>query len=374
MGAPGPVNLSVLVAFRDREPARVERFLEGMANQTLRDFEVVFVDYGSRPDLAREIQRIISARPFARYAYNETRGMPWNRAHALNSAARLSSGQSLLCTDIDLIYSRTALEALAASAPPGCTAGGRFFLLPRSFGRWMELLDGKSTGFPQSHANTLGAIQLVPRDAFLAIGGFDEFYRIWGVEDFDFQRRLARAGCQHRLLELPPIYHQWHPAAARSRMPTGWLELMNFHALTPHQDGNERAWGRLLTPADRPALTVDRGSADVRRYTLPAGGWRGLAAWAKIDFLRSFLGDLERAGTGSVFLCEISDSWTVRLRLLLARTLLRRRYRSLAGHRFFDPVRDGSDLLWYAALFSPLVADYCFEEGPGQMRWTVIRR
>ena len=115
--APSP-KLSILVAFRNREITRVERFLQGLAAQTFRDFELIFVDYGSAPELSARTEALLRRHAFARYLFNDSRGMPWNRAHALNSGARLAGGEYILCTDVDLVYSHGVLGELAAAARP----------------------------------------------------------------------------------------------------------------------------------------------------------------------------------------------------------------------------------------------------------------
>jgi glycosyltransferase involved in cell wall biosynthesis len=379
-------KLSVLVAFRDREPIRVERFLAGLAQQTFRDFELIFVDYGSPLDLAAQAREIVSRHPFARYVYNDARGMLWNKAQALNSGAHLSRGEYLLCTDIDLIYSRTALGHLASAARTDTVTYGAFQRLPRRFQDWPRLADGEVRNLPPSHRNAVGAVQLVPREAFFRVRGLDEFFRIWGAEDYDFYARLERAGYSSHWLDLPPIYHQWHPSVAVSRMPAGWLEIMNFHCLTKGKESvrNGESWGQCLTAAQRPSLAIDGTAAGAERHALPAWerafGWKSgpavpqLNAWAKIVFLRKFVGRLSEIQSGAILICEITDSAKIRLWELLSRSVLRFRCRVLAGRRFFDYRREAKDILWYTIVFSGLVADYRIEEERGLTRYILVKR
>jgi len=377
MPAQGTIKLSVLVAFRDRDLARVDRFLAGLDGQRFRSFELIFLDYGSAAAVAAELHKRVSRFSWARYVFNETTGMPWNRAHALNSAARQARGEYLLCTDIDLVYSQNALGALAEAAMPDAWVGASFYLLPKAFSDWELLAEGSFTAAPQSHANTLGAIQLVSREAFAAVRGFDEFFRIWGVEDFDFHSRLQRAGIRSQKAEIPPVYHQWHPSAAMPEMPLGWLEVMNFHSLT--RSGSSGAggegWGRCLTAADRPALAAERSGGTARRFILPSEqpSLADFAAWKKIDFMRTLLRDLSAAAAGETFVCEIEHSLSIQCKEWLARTLFRLRYRPLAGDRFFQPRRDGRAILWYIIIFSGLVADYSIKNSGHNDRYTLVR-
>jgi hypothetical protein len=377
------IGLSVLVPFRGRDLLRVERFLASLAHQSYQDFEVILLDYGSEPELAARVRRAVEAHEFARYIYNETRGMPWNRAHALNSAARQSRGAYLLCTDIDLIYSQDALRELMVVAAPEKAVYGRFYMLPEGFSQWERLAAGTLRDLPQSHGNTIGAVQLVPRDFFFRLRGLDEFFRIWGVEDYDFQKRLERAGCASLRPSPPPIYHQWHPSAATGGMPTGWIEAMNLHAMTHANDAvrNGEDWGRILTIADRPALRA-KSTTDWRFHVLPywrkrPGNWfhePGVAAWAKVVFIRDFVGRFAAAESGEVFICETEDSLKIRVWELLSRTVLRRRCPPVGGQRYFRYRTEARDILWYTIVFTPLVADYAVEEQPGRIRTVLVRR
>jgi len=384
----GEIRLSILVAFRGRELVRAERFLAALAGQSRTDFEVILLDYGSEPDLAGRVQRAVETHGFARYVYNDTRGMAWNRAHALNSAARLSRGDYLLCTDIDLVYSRDALRDLLAAASPERAIHGQLHLLPKGFAAWDELADGTRRDFPLSRPGTIGAVQLVPRDFFLRLRGFDEFFRIWGVEDYDLRRRLEKAGVERAgpMPELPPIYHQWHPKSATGPTPTGWIETMNLHAAMRANElvRNGEDWGRLLTAADRPALRVDSSTAVARRHTLPC--WRSqpgrmfspsqpdVAAWAKVTFIRDFVEGFATAKSGAIFVCDIASSPKIRLWELLSRTLLRHRCPPVGGRRFFRYRTEARDILWQVIVSTPLVADYAVEDRPDGTRTVLVRK
>jgi len=383
---PAPPKFSVVVAFRNREIARVRRFLAGFAAQTCRDFELIFVDYGSDPGLSAETEDLLGGHAFARYLYNDTRGMPWNRAHALNSGAWTSRGEFMLFTDVDLIYSRGVLAALAAAADSKAVLYGGFCLLPRGFAQWQRLDSGEIAGLPSGPSDSLGAIQVVPREAFFGVQGFDEFFKVWGVEDFDLNRRLVLAGCASRRLSLPAVYHQWHASGAEPEMPAGWLEVMNLHSVAGlgKEGRDRRPRGLRLDAGLRPSRRADLRESGARRHVLPV--WRrssvkwlplrfpGLYAWAKISFIRDFFGDFAAATSGEVFVCEVRSSPAIRIWELLGRTLLRRLCRPVGGRRFFDYRREARDIIWYAIALSDLVSDYNIEAERGVTRYTLVRK
>jgi hypothetical protein len=329
---------------------------------------------------------MVEEQPFARYVYNDTRGMPWNRAHALNSGARLCQGEHILCTDVDLIYSRDALRGIAGAAGPAVVGYGRFFILPEDFSDWASLDDGSSTSFPLSHKGTLGAIQLLPKAVFLRVHGFDEFFRIWGVEDYDFRLRLERAGCAIRWMELRPVYHQWHPGSALPEMPTAWLEVMNFHSLARRENAvvNSESWGRILTPESRPSLKISPSDTGAGRLEVPIwvdvriAGMKfrapAIGAWARIEFMRQLLGGLSAAKSGDVVVCEVVRSTRIRIWELLARTVLRSMCPPVAGRRYFDFKREARDIIWYTLLYADLVEDYSIEGTKDRARYVLVRK
>jgi hypothetical protein len=205
------------------------------------------------------------------------------------------------------------------------------------------------------------------------------------VEDYDLNRRLEQAGCTvRRLSSLSPIYHQWHASGSAPEMPTGWLEVMNFHCLTGFAPGGSdpRPWGLCLDASLRPSRRIDPRDAAVKRYELPA--WRrsealpvehpGLNAWEKILFMRKFLGDFAAAKPGDVFVCEVHHSFRIKIWELLSRTVLRHLCRPIGGRRYFEYRKEARDVIWYTIALSGLVADYTIAEERTATRYILVRK
>jgi GT2 family glycosyltransferase len=57
----------------------------------------------------------------------------------------------------------------------------------------------------------------VPRAALLEVGGYDEAYRGWGVDDVDLTYRLMRSGLSLLMDAGPVVHHQEHPWCPRAR-------------------------------------------------------------------------------------------------------------------------------------------------------------
>lgn len=260
--------ISVVLAFRDRELARARRCLGSLAAQREAGCEVIFVDYGSAPALAEPLRRLCEELG-VRHLRTETRGRPWNRAEALNVGARQATGRHLLTTDVDLVFPPGLLAALQAAAREDAVIYVAPVALPPGFDRWEDTQ--ALAGLPLFPRTGYGTCQLVPREPFVRLGGFDETYRYWGIEDRDLHHRLTAAGLAEVWLDdVPRPLHQWHPPAdvkTTGFLPPGVWGRMELHYLRRRGqiERNAGAWGRPLTVADRPALAfVDDAAGRLR--------------------------------------------------------------------------------------------------------------
>lgn len=264
-------TLSIVFGFRNRDLTRVERCLASLARQTAQDFEVLFVDYGSRPELARGAQLVVERYDFARYIYTETRGHPWNRAHAVNIGAKIATGTYLLTNDVDMVFVENYVEALLDAANPHREVHVSPYWLPRDFDDWAHLAAHRDA-FKQATRAGRG-ICLLPRAVFQEIRGYDEYYRYYGVEDRDLSARLRLAGLQEHWLETEPaMFHQWHPDTTYHNdlvMPEGVWGSMQLH-FEEQRDTTQRnpdGWGEIYTLQDRPVFHF----VDVERQSLRPG-------------------------------------------------------------------------------------------------------
>lgn len=62
--------------------------------------------------------------------------------------------------------------------------------------------------------------QCIRRDKVLAIGGFDEDYTSYGLEDDDFAMRLRKSGIKYQWVPEVLVQHQWHPHFNADSEPT----------------------------------------------------------------------------------------------------------------------------------------------------------
>jgi glycosyltransferase involved in cell wall biosynthesis len=265
-------NITVIYIYRNRDTERIRRSLDSLQAQSDRRFSVLFVDYGSDEPQARAVEDLVRGYPFCRYVYNDTRGMPWNRAHALNTGIRLCETEWLFTADIDLVFRNDFIALLHAQAAQPRAVFFRVYYLPGGYDRW-DRLAGEA--FPKSEDHALG-LALLPVSALNRLRGYDEFYCYWGLEDNDLQMRLRLDGLETGFFDDDVLlYHQYHPPAVASpgTFPTGWgafqLAYLNDRAGEAvrnrsydwgvlHEAGSRTAW-RFLNDPPAPPVALDCG-------------------------------------------------------------------------------------------------------------------
>jgi glycosyltransferase involved in cell wall biosynthesis len=245
-------KLSIIFGYRNRDIQRVERCLNSLKDQTYSNFEVIFVDYGSDENYQLEVKNLLGQYQFVRYVFNDTRGMPWNRSHALNTGVRFAKGDYILFSDIDMIFSETIVEEAISNITPFNQVFSYVYLIPEDFNDW-EQLNSQCINFQVNNTGR-GGFHLISKIKIDEINGFDEYYCYWGLEDLDLFNRLEKLGVKTVFLDLEtiPFYHQWHPKVSsilNNFLPKDWYSQMyvyyelNFNKLKRNLDNR---WGEVL--------------------------------------------------------------------------------------------------------------------------------
>lgn len=199
-----------------RTPAAVQRCVDALAVEDLA--EVIVVD-NSAPEQAIGLVEPTPGPRLCVIASTSNLGF----ARGCNVGAHASQSPLLLFMNADVELRRGAVSALrdaitaderrAVVGPRIWDAGGNIELSARDFPRWHTGVLGRRSRVTQALAKrgrppaglsaahgcaqsvdwVSGACQLVRRDAFIEVGGFDEGYWMYW-EDADFCRRLAHRG------------------------------------------------------------------------------------------------------------------------------------------------------------------------------------
>lgn len=160
----------------------------------------------------REIESALP--PWVRYLHQPAEaGAPYARARTFNEAARAARAPLLVLHDNDMLVPARYAAELAARARGGDEVLDLkrfiFYLTPEDAGRAME--SGAVPGDARSESviqNLRGGSIAITKDAYAAIGGFDETFVGWGGEDVELWER-AETRRANRFGYLP-IVHLWH--------------------------------------------------------------------------------------------------------------------------------------------------------------------
>jgi glycosyltransferase involved in cell wall biosynthesis len=219
------LQLSVLVPTRGR-PDLAGACVRALLAQNHPSFEVVVCDQSQDGATARALQQADDGSGRLRRVAVEGVG----RSRALNAGLPHTRGAWVVLTDDDCTPEPgwlSALDATCAAAGPRAAVLGPVRPGPVAPGMAVPpaTLDDPE---PVDHAGRLDRDLIypnvaVPREAFAALGGFDERMSVGtplpGGEDNDFGYRLLRAGW--RILYRPGpgvVHHAWRTPEARLRL------------------------------------------------------------------------------------------------------------------------------------------------------------
>lgn len=153
----------------------------------------------------------------------------FNHGLAVNRAAERASGDVLLIADADVAPDPWLLEAVARVA-----AGDVRWALPSRYRKltreatdtalgWSADADLCKLDVEWDGSVSVASIQVVPREGFDLVGGFDSRFDGWGADDVCFAIAMHTlwgavtrvAGAVHHLWHPAPIAetygHRWHP-------------------------------------------------------------------------------------------------------------------------------------------------------------------
>lgn len=241
---------SVIVSTYQR-PGHLERCLEGFRHQSVRDFEIVIADDGSRSptrEVALRMAKLLAVP--VRHAWQEDRG--FRKSAVLNLASREARSAYLIYTDSDCVPHRRFVENHLRHAAPGCMLVGRASMLSerrskridvRSIARgwhtwtgprdWWDERRGRARNLSYSfylpewpgfrlmqrlkkNHNLRGGNCSLWRSDLERVNGWNEDFESWGLEDVELGYRLRLAGVRPVFIVNRAVcVHLWHPASRR---------------------------------------------------------------------------------------------------------------------------------------------------------------
>jgi len=248
-----PERASVLIATY-RQPRELDLTLAALHRQSEHPTEVLVADDGSAERTAEVIAHWSARSPYPiHHVWQVDNG--YRKARIMNEAARRSTGDHLIFIDGDSFPHRRWVEDhMAAADGRTVLCGRRVKLGPRisptvtrddiEAGEFDNVLrprlvrsrlagDTKrlslgvrlpravARAFHPRPRKLMGVNFSLPREAFVAVNGYDEAWTVYGHEDRDLELRLIRAGIARApVLNRAIVFHLHHderPKSARTR-------------------------------------------------------------------------------------------------------------------------------------------------------------
>lgn len=252
-------DLSLVFSYRNREVERVQRCLQSLENQSDKNFKVVFVDYGSTEEYKAPMEKVVRSFDFCHYQFSNTRKQFWSRSHALNTGVRLVDTPYYATTDIDLLFEPNFINEVRGRMREDAFLHGLVYFLEKEFSDYENLvkLDKSKLKLSQKGVH-YGGFQLAPTKIMHELRGFDEFYRIWGLEDVDLNKRLKSKGLEELWLDesISHTWHQWHPHINDPLFSRTWYRFMEDYFFRHESiERNPAAWGEVISDEKRPLLS-----------------------------------------------------------------------------------------------------------------------
>jgi hypothetical protein len=172
--------------------------------------------------------------------------LAFSKCAAINEGAREATGDIYVLLDADGYVTIDSITYCARKIREARARNHRLWYVPyRRFYRLTDKISQKIINSSPCHPyrvstpphpgnvqNTSGSehghwfgalVQIMPREAFEAIGGWDERFRGWGGEDHSAMRAIDTIYSPHKTLP-GQVLHLWHPMLGASGIDT-WVDF-----------------------------------------------------------------------------------------------------------------------------------------------------
>ena len=191
--------------------------LSSIAGQSGIGIECIVVEQSA----AREIEHELPS--WVRYLHTPVApDFDYCRSATFNVASRIARGSILIAHDNDMLVPERYAAEIADRVREGAQS-----VDPK---RFIFYLDRRERHIEQVVQNLKGGSIAVTKDAYAAIGGFDEDFVGWGGEDLEFWERARVHGNVYEYGWLP-LLHKWHAPQQGKLDPAAAPAQQRYHTL-----------------------------------------------------------------------------------------------------------------------------------------------
>lgn len=256
--------LTIIFPYRNRDLTRLRNSFESLKIQSDKEFEIYFVDYGSKLDLAHKVEELCNEYEFIKYSYYYTEFQPWNKSRALNLVIKNLETDFCFVADVDLIFHSRFIEKAKELQSLKKAVYFQVGFLKSGISSATAMFSS-----PDLRKSTYEAtgLTMFPVKILQKFKGFDEFYHFWGAEDTDMHVRLKNAGFSIDFYDKEILLlHQWHQSYRRSEKKgltkdlqlKGVVQLNHRHLEYAIKEKityvNGKGWGNCMTRNEQESL------------------------------------------------------------------------------------------------------------------------
>ena len=204
------------MTYRNREINIINKCLNSLSLQSVRDFKVILVNYGSQLIYTKSLLECVNKYKFVQLINCDVQEQLWNKSKAINIALRQCDTPSVFVGDVDMIYHPNFIKTLDNIKSDTNSTFFQVGFLSESESKLNKNFNEYHISFKSDEGAT--GMTFFKTDVLKSINGFDEFYHGWGSEDTDVHLRLRNAGFKVEYYDKEVLMlHQWHAKLYRTK-------------------------------------------------------------------------------------------------------------------------------------------------------------
>ena len=207
---------TIILTYRNRKINIIEKCLNSLDLQSVKDFKVILVNYGSLLEYSNSLLECVNKYKFIKLINCDVQEQLWNKCRAINIALRQCETPYVFVGDVDMVYHPNFIKTLNNLKSDTISTFFQVGFLSESESKLEKNFNDYNISFKSDEGAT--GMTFFKTDVLKSINGFDEFYHGWGSEDTDVHLRLRNAGFKVEYYDKEVLMlHQWHAKLYRTK-------------------------------------------------------------------------------------------------------------------------------------------------------------